>query len=423
MDRLAAAMQAQAEALHKIHEGQERLADAVRDERRSDMMINSTRSLNESFHGMRRVQEKLLDRIQDSSERRVPWWAVVVGLLALTGAVVWGVAELGDTVSSTGAALAREQGRTDPQVAAIVGSMDELKKRLEIVESSERKLWEDELARMQESVLEIGAERGRLKQERDELLQEIGALKARMLEAEGRVAEAENVAARAKERLSAAVERADYAEGEVRRFTAKALEDQKLIGELNRVLEAQRTGAPAPAVASSAAETRRLRTVDPSGRKGFVEVPVSSDEPASPVVAPSEAPAASEPVPVPASPPASDLLAPVNNLLSQHRGSDEYRFTRIDAVEGDRLKGVTLEVRGRDGSVAKTVEADYLHFVLTPQNELLEMEFEKGMVVFHRPTGRDIKSPFFNNRYQIVVIGIDSQVASRSGFSFLKLSN
>ena len=63
MEGIEAAMKLQAEILKRLHDQQEEMGKALKDSTRSEMMIQSTRSLNESFSGMKRVQERLIDRL------------------------------------------------------------------------------------------------------------------------------------------------------------------------------------------------------------------------------------------------------------------------------------------------------------------------------------------------------------------------
>jgi hypothetical protein len=52
---------------------------------------------------------------------------------------------------------------------------------------------------------------------------------------------------------------------------------------------------------------------------------------------------------------------------------------------------------------------------------MLEIEFETGYVTFHQgPAGKSTKSPFFNNRYLIVVLGANGRDWLDSGFPFVR---
>jgi hypothetical protein len=63
-----------------------------------------------------------------------------------------------------------------------------------------------------------------------------------------------------------------------------------------------------------------------------------------------------------------------------------------------------MEVRGPDGVIAKTVEAETLAFWIS-KDKILDVEFQGGSVTFHQGSqGRSTKSPFFNDRYVIVVL-------------------
>jgi hypothetical protein len=58
-------------------------------------------------------------------------------------------------------------------------------------------------------------------------------------------------------------------------------------------------------------------------------------------------------------------------------------------------------VRGADGSVSRTIDADSLAVWLAARGDLLELEFERGGVVFRLgASAKPVKSPFFNDRYR-----------------------
>ena len=102
---IAAAMQMQVEILRKMNERQQWLEEAVTDTQRSETMLTSTRALNESFRGMRRVQEKLLDELNEAREGRGRGLPLLLGLIVVAASIVWGVSGLRDTVEETGGNL------------------------------------------------------------------------------------------------------------------------------------------------------------------------------------------------------------------------------------------------------------------------------------------------------------------------------
>jgi hypothetical protein len=65
-----------------------------------------------------------------------------------------------------------------------------------------------------------------------------------------------------------------------------------------------------------------------------------------------------------------------------------------------------MEVRGPDGDLTKTVEAESATFwIVDKRQPTLELEFQGGNVTFHQgSSGRSTKSPFYNDRYLIVVL-------------------
>ncbi len=132
---LAAAFQANAEALRRSQEMQAELGRALQRGDRSEVMVQTTGALNETFKGLTQVQRSLVTRI-DASERSAKegrWFLpiLVLGAMAVLGAalflVVRRMGELerdvvgtGDTATQLTAQFDKgvEAGRRDAGVAA-----------------------------------------------------------------------------------------------------------------------------------------------------------------------------------------------------------------------------------------------------------------------------------------------------------------
>jgi hypothetical protein len=94
---LAAAFQANAEALRRSHEVQADLHRALERADRSDVMIQQTGALNDTFRGLTNIQRSLAQRIdaseQEARSGRMFLPVLVLASLAIVGAVVWMVVQ------------------------------------------------------------------------------------------------------------------------------------------------------------------------------------------------------------------------------------------------------------------------------------------------------------------------------------------
>ena len=111
-------------------------------------------------------------------------------------------------------------------------------------------------------------------------------------------------------------------------------------------------------------------------------------------------------------------LEPLNALLKSHRGSDQFELKKVEKIGQKKLWNVAMEVRGPDGTLNKSIEAESLAFWL--RGDLLEIEFEGGSVTFHQGTGKSVKSPFYNNRYVIVVLGANGKEWPAANLPFVR---
>lgn len=437
LEGLGTALQLQAEILKRLHDQQQKMGEALADTRRSELMIQSTQALNESFTGMRRVQERLLDKLDGAKagSRLLPW-SVGAGLLVIAAAIWWGVDALGRRVDATGDAL---KTSTEGLAAA---SVDAIEKRLETLEGRDTKLVREELDRLRSLVGALGEEKAKLSEERDRAREDLGAARDRS------------------DRLDLEVQalrtRAETAEKEQARLTGRTLADQQLVDQLNRTVENLRTAAakgtpaghaapvpepppsPAPAAASGAG-TVPVPAPEVSaagGGSGAADVAAKaangSRDPSAevPVSLPEGSPVAGGTPALPASPPAGsgrvpvapEFLASLNGLIAKHRGSDVYAFVSAREMDSAGLYGVVLEVRGPDGALSKTVEAEKASILLTGRSSIVEITFETGFVHFQQVLTKAVKSPFFNNRYQVILIGVDPQGWMQASLPFLAVN-
>ena len=367
LEPMANVLRAQVELLSRMEQRQQELERAVRDEKRQEVQIRSAEALNESFNGMRRVQEALAQRLEASESPARRWWmlgGIVLLAVAVVGAAVWlreGVEPLRD--------LADRRSNDEALAAAI----SKLEGRVGGVEERDRESFRTELDALRRSLDTLKDERDVARRERDEA----------RTRAEGATKDVETVRAE----LAALAAKTTGLEKENGRLAAETAADKRLLSELGRVVEGLKS-ASRPAPEASVGET------------------------AAAAKSPPESPNAT--------PFAAERLEKLNDLLRRHRGSDRYVLTRAERIDGRRLRGVTLEVRGPDGSISRTIDADALSVWLAARGDLLELEFEKGGVVFRLgASAKPVKSPFFNDRYQIVVLGVDGKAWIDAGFPFV----
>lgn len=384
------AMEMQVEVLRKIQEQQEQTLAALQDSRRSEMMIQSTRALNESFAGMRRVQEGLAERL-DRERRRGSWtpW-LLLGALALAGYGLYAaVGALGGKVEAGARKII--EARDGSSAREALAEISDLRNRFQSLEREERAGLLERLSRLESQVEAVEEARRQVVLERDRAREELGSLKAEWSRALEAKAAKEAEASRLSEELKQSAGRLAEAEASVARITADRVADQALIRELLAV--SARDREPLEAAAS--------------------EVGAAPESPAA--AGPEDASATGRIAATPA------LIGSLNKLLQRHGSSEDYRVTGATMVDGSALYGVTLEVRGRDGSLAKTVHAERMGVVLTSGPRFVELDFEGGFVEYLRGISRTVRSPFFNNRYQIVVLGIAPEEWIAARLPFLKV--
>ena len=398
---LGRALEMQVEVLRRIHEQQEQLSETLKDTRRSDMMIQSTRALNESFSGMKRVQESLADRLMEERRRGRAWpWIFGVCGCALLVGIGFAVRHLSDQVQSGAERVlsSRDTGMATLALDEIKGLRD----RFETMEGREKDILLSRLATLEGQVQTLEQARLSLAAERDRAQQDLGALRADWTRAVEAKASADAELARLQKEAVASASRLQESEASLARMTKDRLADQQMIASLlslNGKGEAPGVAATPPAVAPP-----EERISEDPLRTESEQVVAAPEVPTSPERAIVSAP----------------LLANLNQLLSKHRSSEAYTVVSAGSMDGQALYDVTLEVRGQDGSVAKTVYADRMTITLAPAPQFVELDFEGGHVEYLRGISRRVKSPFFNNRYQIVVLGVESLEWQRAGLPFLK---
>lgn len=414
LETIAHAMKAQVELLRQLQERQRTIEDAVRDEKRHELVVNSAQSLNEAFRGMQQSQDRLAEKLADGggAGRALRVWIAVGGLcLLLAGIAAAYVLRRG----AEGLDAMAEKLAAPKADDAARAALSDLSERVKSVEASERAAFQTELERLRAAVDGAAVERESLRKERDAAREELGQVRAKSQDAEKSVVE-----------LRTKLEGSDK---EIARLTTQTIGDQRLIAQMNNTLETLRTRAAAPSPAPAPGPETPAASVadDAAARARAVEAGRSGANPGTDGAAsrPATGEAArtesadEDPRDLPFSPGQRDDL---NSLLAKHRGSPRYSVASATKIFDRKLKQVVLEVRGVDGSLDKTIEAESMTVKISPRGEMVDLDFEKGYVVFHgQAQGRDAKSPFFNDRYQIVLLGAPSKDWLTAGLAFVAM--
>lgn len=363
-ESLGTALALQAEVLRRLHEEQRRLGEAVRDNSRSELMLRSAQSLNDSFTAMRHSQEQLAAALAEARRPRARWLWVTLALVAVA-ALFFGLRELGNSMNDG----IDQVLQTDAERES---ALKRLEDRLQGVEGREREILLDEVRSLRAGFAQQAQERADLTRERDAARAEVSDFN-----------EKDKAAVVREEQLQ---QRLKLAEQELARLTEKALADQRLLAELNSALETARAALPEP-VSPLTEKTPKPVGVGENAR--------SAD---------------------------ATLIADVNALLARHSGYEKHVLRTVNGVDSTGLLGVVMEVRGRDDKLSRVVEAERLKISLTARTRLIELEFVKGTVTFHQGVARPVRSPFFNERYEIVLVGVETAAWTSASLPFSVVS-
>lgn len=366
-DQVAAAIRMQAEVLHKLDEKQDRIENAVKDGRRTEMMIASTRALNESFRGMQRVQQGLLERLHRREGRGILaglLWLLGAGMVA--GAVVWGVDHVSGLVQA---------GRGQEAGLVPGARVRDMEGRLAALREENRGL-EGRVKALDERGTELEERLADLRRQRDRALA------------------AEREVLRSKEALRAELDawkvRAHEAEASAARLTDRLLARDRLMTELSGTLQRLRgAGAASPG----------------EGESGSSGTPERGEQTGN--AAPRD--------PEGSSPLAPGVLQSINELLARHQGDIRCRLCGASGTSDGALTDVVLEVRDGSGDLDRRVEAEELRFRVAGRLDAVTLLFRRGDVTYAMDLGRKLKSPFYKGRYELTLAGIDRRAWLAAG--------
>jgi hypothetical protein len=400
---LAAAFRANAEALARSQEAQADLGRALQRADRSEMMVQTTGALNDTFKNLSSIQRGLLDRIEESTaeSRKGRWFlpALVLVALAAVGVAVWFVLERVDLVARDAAATGDQADRIER-----VGRTAREEGRAEVRQA-------------------LGTEVALLREEVDRLRAENEALEARAKAAEtARDAERE---ARLSAESDLSSQRSEVAAARADLLARKALEDE--VGRLRS--EAALRG---PEVERLRGELETEKKDAAALRLRLAEAGLGIDPAASSVPAPQ--PNAPPPVPSP-TPAASPSLgadptvlrdprtldrvrARMNDLLQSGNvgPTDFYQVQSIGGVAPTRLVDVVAMRYGANGRLLNVVRAKELRVVVDRSRRVVEFAFSDGHLEYNQA-----RVPFPDGVYTPVVAEGDLSAWSGSGLSFVTL--
>ena len=405
LKELALALRTSVETMHGVRDLQAELASSLKRQDRSELVLQSTQALNDTFRNLSTIQRELMNRLEGAQDERGGGGGRLVPLLLLGLLVVF----LGGIYVVLDVLDRMEADRPDPALIAQQASQQTLQAfregKAEAGDESELALshLQDQLQQMEERERalrhKLDAETGG----RSELQAEIRGLEVERdgLAAQIRAAQSEVLARRA-------------VEDELRQVTGRlAVMEPRMLD-----LEA--------AIASEKAENARLRE-----RLGAIGL--GRPDPAPTEDPPTRAEEADPPAGLVEKPPAVTphrrvqkdpvLLDKIRNRLNQmldqsSRGrQDLWQVTRIDGVHADGLEGViALRYDRASGKLLEQVQARDLDLWVDRNVRSVEFEFRNGQSA----TGAGGK-PFPGGTFrQTVANGEMTRLWSQSGMTFLR---
>lgn len=390
---LAAAFQANAEALRRSQDMQAELGRALQRADRSEVMIQSTGALNDTFKGLTTVQRALLQRVEtaESQSKSGRWFLplLVLGALAVVGAgltlVVRRMQEVerdvignADVASQIRASLTEgvAEGRTNAEAAFAV----------------ERRVYEERLARLEAELASVRTERDARASELKEASSTLEGLKGEVMS--GR---ADSLRARAMEE-------------ELARLRVEAASKDPELERLKReVAEGRRDNAGL-----------RQRLADFGVGRGTPEPIAEAPRPDDPSAVP--APAAS----VPEDPTAArdhggvDRAKTRMNELLQGASAGRPDYLQLVSVGGNggsRLTNVMAARYSANGKLMSYFKAKDLRVSVDRARRVVELVFTDGAIEY---AGNSL--PFAGGTYTAVVAeGAQVAAWAQSGLSFVVL--
>jgi hypothetical protein len=386
LGELAKAFAVQSELLKTVQESQARLQHAIDNDKRSEVVVNSTNALNETFRGVRTVQQGLIERLerQDRAGKAGRVATIAGVLLAGAGAALgvwWIMGQKEESVDRLEDRLTSIEGSVLPEQKKIIDDVlaqkDELQSRVD-AQSGDAGLLRSALER-------ANLEKERVEAERLRLVSENAELRARAEKGETQSAAFEARIADLDEQVRSSLTKLDAARGEIDR-----LNDQ--------------------VIARLRAGDRLAADVETAGKSMPI---IGETTVAAPAAPPESAPGASgghaaQPAPTPGGEAQAQKL--LNRLLEDQRSNHVYRIESIGAVRDGRLEDVVLSESVPGKGVIKSVKARRLAVAVSPQGDIVDLNFEEGTV---QQTGQSgglgPAAPFYNHKYRLSVLCLNGQ--------------
>ncbi len=380
---LAAAFQANAEALRRSHELQADLGKALQRADRSEALVQNTGALNDTFKGLTQVQRSLIQQVEESGKAtRANRWLLpilVLAALAVVGAGLWLVVTRleeveSDSIGRGDFAAQLTTARREGEAAARATLEESLASERKALEARMREREED----LRAAKADAAAAQAKVKQ-----------LETELATASGEIQGARNDSLRAR-----------ALEGELIQLRADAAVKGPEAERLKLELEAERR---------TVAELRR-RLADVSlGRVPGADQPDPSAERA--------------PAPKDDASAVKDrrVLENARNRLNEvlQAGSagrnDSIEVTAIGSVTGLRLSDVTAVRYGSTGKVMNSYKARDLRITIDRTRRVVEFAFADGSLDY---AGSSVPFP---GGAMTIVVAEGEQVSSwlNSGLTFV----
>jgi hypothetical protein len=433
---LARAFQANADALGRLGQMQAEMMQALARNDRSEMMLASTQSLNETFRHLTLIQRELLGRLEHGvadtkrAGRAVP--LLLLGLMAVVVLATYVIVDVArqaidrnDPRAITEHAMAlmqkeREEAAGDAEadeqrIRAELRSEEDKRRALEAQVDRER----DERAEAQREVTLKDTELAGLRHQFTTAQTE--ALKVPSLESE--IRDLASKVAVSEPRTRALQEELDEARRENNRLRKKIAGEALGFPADDPDVERPAPKAPEP--------TPPPNAFPPPAPVGATESPAPGPPPNGTVSAPAAPPAATPAAPPAPTPPAAretegsrdprvlaDVRSRLNRMLDAagSQRPEYWQVMRVDAVTLDRLKGVIVNRYDADARLIESVEAREAFVWVERDKRRVMLELRQG----ERVVGA-ARTPLPDGKFQAVLAEGEAltQVFAASGLRLI----
>lgn len=427
---LAKAFALQAELLKNVHETQVKLRQTIEDDRRTEVMLNSTNALNETFRGVRNVQQSLIEKIENSNRaNRGVRWALVFAVIVGIGGASWGALEL----------IKRQDSKSD-MIDGRIRSFEENvipdKNRTIDEVRVERDQAKEDARRLSLSVEEMQKEIARLTmangeiEKRNSILQgSVDAAKTRDDESQRTIADLRDRVMKLDLESRDALSKLEKAQSEIERLHDEVIERLKSgarlpdideVGKKKPIVDPsdlkvvggdQKTVAEG--VANDSAKTVRPDETAPNVAENGSALDAINPE--KKVVTPTNLAEATR---AEASTKATTLL---NKLLEKQRSKSSWKIDSIGGVAKEgHIENVVISESLPDRGVVKRISAKKLMINVSPQGDMVDLNFEEGSVesaLQGGNLGRPV--PFYNQKYRLTILCLNGDEWLRTRESYL----